>query len=81
MNTEQASFQFIAAWLVFIVLMVGLNKTRLGHVAIYYGLLLLILVIIVTEYKQIAPFLNPPTLSELQGGVYDVSGGVLGAKP
>ena len=65
MNTEANTFQFVASWLMFFVILIALNQTRIGHVAIYYGLLLLILFILVTEYRQITPFLNPPTLGQL----------------
>lgn len=65
-GSEQASFQFVASWVVFLAILIAANKTRVGHVVIYYSLLMMILFILVVEYTQIAPFLNPPTLGQLQ---------------
>lgn len=58
MQTENNVFLFLLGWAVMIVLLMLINKTRLGHVAIYYGLLLLIFFVIVTEYKQLAPLVS-----------------------
>lgn len=57
-DTELPSYQFIAGWILLFVILTFVNKTRLGHVAIYYSLLLMILLILVTEYQQIVPILN-----------------------
>jgi hypothetical protein len=42
--------------------MIGLltlfNRTRFGHVLIYYSLLLMILLILVSEYAQLTPLLS-----------------------
>lgn len=66
MASEQASFQFVASWVVFIAILIAANKTRVGHVIIYYSLLMCILFILVVEYTQITPFLNPPTIGQAQ---------------
>jgi hypothetical protein len=58
MQAENNVFLFLLGWAVMIVLLMLINKTRLGHVAIYYGILLLIFFIIVTEYKQLAPLVS-----------------------
>jgi hypothetical protein len=58
MQTENNVFLFLLGWAVMIVLLMLINKTRLGHVMIYYGLLLLIFFVIVTEYKQLAPLIS-----------------------
>lgn len=68
-NTEALTYRFVASWLVFFVVMLALSRTRVGYVAMYYGLILLILLIVVTEYRQIAPFLNPPTIGELNKSI------------
>lgn len=59
------TYAFIASWLVLISVMTLISKTRVGYVIIYYSLLLMILVLLLTEYKQIAPLLNPMTIGEL----------------
>lgn len=77
---EMATFQFVAGWILLIVILIGANKTRVGHVILYYSLLLIILFILVTEYAQITPLLysiqtvgdfssamSPPTVS---GGTF-----------
>lgn len=66
-TTEGNTYRAVASWVVFLAIMILANKTRLGHVAIYYGLLLLILLLLVVEYKQIAPLLNPPTIAQFGG--------------
>ena len=65
-NVELKTFQFVAGWILLITLLVFANKTRLGHVILYYVLALLIIFILVTEYAQILPYLNFQTPGELQ---------------
>ena len=57
-DTELPSYQFIAGWILLFVFLTFANKTRIGHVVIYYSLILIILLILVTEYQQIVPILN-----------------------
>jgi type IV secretory pathway VirB3-like protein len=57
-DTELPTFQFIASWLFFIIIMVLISKSRLGYVIIYYSLLLMILLILLTEYQQFSTLLN-----------------------
>ena len=52
------TYTFVAGWVLMIVLLIGLNKTAVGHVILYYLLLLMILFLVVTQYGQIAPLLN-----------------------
>lgn len=54
----QNTFTFLASWAVILALLTLASRTRVGYVAIYYGLLLLILILLVTEYAQIAPLLS-----------------------
>ncbi len=49
----------LAALVVFGVVLWLANKTRLGHTAIYYALLLMIFFILVTQYARIASVLSP----------------------
>ena len=57
-DTELPTFQFIASWVFFILIMVLISKSRLGYVVIYYSLLLMILLILLTEYQQFSGLLN-----------------------
>ena len=57
-DTELPSFQFIAGWMLLILALYGISRTRLGYAAIYYSLILIILLILVTEYSVLAPLLN-----------------------
>ena len=58
METTQSTFQFVLSWIVVITLLTFANKTRVGHVIIYYSLMLMILFILLAEYKQIAPLIS-----------------------
>lgn len=58
MTQENNVFLFMVSWGVMIALLTLANKSRLGHVLIYYSLLLLILFLLVVEYRQIAPILS-----------------------
>jgi hypothetical protein len=55
---EQDVFQFIVGWILLIGLLTLLNKWSVGHVLIYYSLLLIILLILVSQYAQITPYLT-----------------------
>lgn len=69
MQTENNVFLFLLGWAVMIVLLMLMNKTRLGHVLIYYGLLLLIFFVLVTEYQQLAPLVSGlKSIREVQKG-------------
>lgn len=59
MNAWDSAYKWLLAWIVAIVLLSLLNKTRLGHVLIYYWLWLLIIFLLVTQYKFIANVLAP----------------------
>lgn len=54
-----STFQWLLAWAVVIVLASLANKTRIGHTLMYYGLWLLLLFLLVTQYKFIAAALAP----------------------
>jgi hypothetical protein len=56
--TENKAFNFLLGWALMIVLLSLINRMRLGHVVIYYSLLLAIMLILVTEYKKLAPLLS-----------------------
>jgi hypothetical protein len=64
-NTQQSSsgwdatYKWLLAWIVAIVILTLINKTRVGHVFIYYWLWLLILFLFVTQYQFMANALEP----------------------
>lgn len=64
-SIQASTFTFIAGWILLLALLVFANKTRLGHVILYYALLLIILFILLTEYQQLAPLLNVGTIGQL----------------
>jgi type IV secretory pathway VirB3-like protein len=57
-DTELPTFQFIVGWVLLFTILIFISRTRLGYVAIYYSLLMMILIILVTEYRVITPYLN-----------------------
>ena len=57
-DPELATYQFIAGWILFIIILVFANKSRFGHVIIYYSLVLIILLILLIEYTTVTPLLN-----------------------
>lgn len=60
-SVEGSTYAFIAGWILLIAILAMVNRTRLGHVIIYYSLLLMILFILVVEYQQITPLLAGAT--------------------
>ncbi len=55
------AYRLVLAWSVALALGMLLNKTRVGHVAIYYGLCLLLLLLVVTQADWFADALSPIT--------------------
>lgn len=53
------AYKWLLGWFVAIVILSLVNKTRLGHVFIYYWLWLLLLFLFVTQYKFIVAALGP----------------------
>lgn len=62
-----SSMQWLLAWAVLITVLALLAQTEVGYVAIYYALALMILVLLVTQYKWFANVLAPFT--SLQPGL------------
>ncbi len=50
-NAHYATYRWILAWLVMIVLLSYFNTTRIGHVIIYYALALSLLLVVATQYR------------------------------
>ena len=58
-NVGQTTYQWLIAWAIMLVLLNLINRTRIGHVTIYYSLWLMLLFLIVTQYQFIASALAP----------------------
>lgn len=74
------AYRYIAAWTLIIVALMLLNKTAVGHTAIYYTLVLMIVFLLITQFHAIATVLAP--LSNIGGGFYGagaLAGGALSA--
>lgn len=72
-SSSYSSFQWLVAWTVLIVTLVFLARTRIGYLLIYYGLALLIILLLVVNYKWFAGALAP--LNSLKpGGVVGNNG-------
>jgi len=54
-----SSFQWIVAWLVLLILLALLNRTKFGHVLIYYSLVVMLIFLLVTNYKWFAGVMAP----------------------
>lgn len=53
-----ATFKWIVGWMLALVLLAVLNQTRLGHVMIYYSLILMIVLVTVIEAPAIAGYIG-----------------------
>jgi hypothetical protein len=70
------TFKFVAGWILLITILMFANRTRLGHVIIYYTLILMILLILVTEYAQIAPMISGiQTIGQLTNKISNATSG------
>lgn len=58
-TTWDQTYKWLIAWAVGITLLVAINRTKLGHVLIYYWLVLLILFLVVTQYQFIVQVITP----------------------
>lgn len=57
-DNQYPTFQFVAGWVLFLTMLFFIGRTKLGYVAIYYSLILMILLILVAEYRQVAVLLS-----------------------
>lgn len=58
MNVEDKTFTFLVSWGLWLIVLSVFSKTRLGYVLLYYSLALMILFVLVSEYKQLMPYLR-----------------------
>lgn len=68
------AFAWLLAWTVMGVILWALNRTRIGHIVIYYLLVLMIVLLLVTNAGWFAQALQPFTDAVTGQGV-DQSGG------
>lgn len=51
-------WSWIVGWSIMLVVMWGINKTRIGHTIIYYSLCMMILFTLLTQYQQVNSYLG-----------------------
>lgn len=66
-SSTQTDFRPLLAWIVFIGVLFAASRNTIGRAIIYYGLLLLILFVVLTQYQWFANALQP--LSNLRPGL------------
>lgn len=54
---------WFAAWILIIVALFGLSRSKAGHAAIYYTLWLLVILMIVTHFQQITSTLQSANIA------------------
>lgn len=62
MNAQSAgayTFKWLLAWSMFLLILMLANRTRVGHVTIYYLLVLAALLLLVTQFQWLAKVLTP----------------------
>lgn len=60
MNTSaNSSYAWAVAWLLVIVFAAIALQSKIGYLVIYYGLILLLVFVLVTQYQYIASSLAP----------------------
>jgi hypothetical protein len=57
--TDASTYAWVAGWVVFIAILAVLAQTETGHNVIYYSLILIILVLVLTQYRRIVDLLAP----------------------
>lgn len=58
-NIADETYRWIVAWSIFGMIVFLINKTKIGHAILYYSLWLLLLFLLLTQYKFIAAGLEP----------------------
>lgn len=54
-----STYQWVLAWVALIGLLALASRTETGHTLIYYALVLILLILLVTQYQFIASALAP----------------------
>lgn len=55
----ETDFRWLVAWLVLLLILAALSRTRFGQVVIYYALALMLLFLFVTQFHFVAQALAP----------------------
>jgi hypothetical protein len=68
-----SALRWLLAWGVLLILLSFVNRTRIGHALLYYGLALLIVFLVVTQYQWFSWALRPigapvPQTTDSEGG-------------
>lgn len=71
----QQAFAQVAGFTLLLVMLTFANRTKIGHVIIYYSLLLMIITIVVTEAPAYAALLGNMTFTPASGSIPNTSGG------
>lgn len=58
-QNDATTYAWVAGWVVFIAILAVLAQTETGHNVIYYSLLLIIVVLVLTQYQRIVTLLAP----------------------
>ena len=53
-----SAFNWLAAWLLFILIIVGIAQTRIGNTIIYYLAWLAVIFLLVSHYQEITDILK-----------------------
>lgn len=61
MSSGDYTYRWLLAWAVVLVLVGLANRTRVGHAALYYLLALMLLFLVVTQYRWLTWALSPIT--------------------
>lgn len=65
------AYHWLVAWAVILIILYFLNRTRLGHVIIYYFLALMLFFLVVTQYRFFAAALAPFSRLDQAAGTGD----------
>jgi hypothetical protein len=68
--TDEAAntFNWMIGWLILIGVIIAISKSRVGYAAIYYALVLILVFLVVTQYKWIAKEVGIATTISLDTG-------------
>lgn len=58
-KTKNTDYKYILAYALFFIILIFISKSKAGYTAIYYGLVLCVMYVLVLDYKWIATTLEP----------------------
>lgn len=82
-QTVSSAYRYMIAWLVIFVILFLLNRSRLGHAAIYYTLVLALVLLFITQAGAISSLVGPlqpggSSSGSSNGGAASGGGGTAG---